>query len=109
MSPPIDVRADHLRRVKAILRAHLPAGVRVFAFGSRATGTARRFSDLDLCLRGPMRLSNNILSAIQGELEESDLPYRVDVIDWHAISPSFRQAIGRDLTEIDQEATGQPS
>jgi predicted nucleotidyltransferase len=101
MIQAIDVRTDHLHQIMAILRAHLPEKVKVFAFGSRATRTARRFSDLDLCLRGTTRLSDDILSAIGNELEESELPFRVDVIDWHAISPSFRQAISTDLKEID--------
>ena len=101
MTPPIDVRPDHLRRVKTILRAHLPAGVKVFAYGSRAHGRARTFSDLDLCLRAAARLSAHTLSAIDRDLEESDLPYKVDVIDWNAIGPSFRNAIEKDLIEID--------
>lgn len=101
MSQAIDVHPDHLHRIGAILHAHLPEKVKVFAFGSRANQMARRFSDLDLCLRGTTRLSDEILSAIGNEFEESELPFRVDVIDWHAISPSFRQAIGADLKEID--------
>lgn len=101
MTPTIDVRPDHLRRVQTILRAHLPNGVRVFAFGSRAHRKARPFADLDLCLSGTARLSADILSALDRELEESDLPYRVDVIDWHAVSASFRNAIEGDLVEID--------
>ena len=30
---------------------------------------------------------------IQDAFEESTLPFRVDVLDWHRISPSFRRVI----------------
>jgi hypothetical protein len=50
MSPPVPIElpADHRQLVLHILAAHLPRGTKVWVFGSRATGRARRYSDLDL-------------------------------------------------------------
>jgi type I restriction enzyme S subunit len=79
----------------------VPEGTKVYAFGSRAKWTAKEFSDLDICLKGPERLPSKVINAIAEELEDSDLPYKVDVIDWHAISPSFQNAIEKDLVEVD--------
>ncbi|MBV8593313.1 MAG: nucleotidyltransferase domain-containing protein, partial [Caulobacteraceae bacterium] len=43
-----DLSPRDLATVRAILAAALPAEARVWVFGSRARGTARRYSDLDL-------------------------------------------------------------
>lgn len=45
------ISPHHLEIVKAILRKHVPDR-EVYYFGSRATGTAKKFSDLDLAVIG---------------------------------------------------------
>jgi predicted nucleotidyltransferase len=42
--------AEQMAIIRAILAAHLPQNARVLVFGSRATGRARPFSDLNLAL-----------------------------------------------------------
>jgi predicted nucleotidyltransferase len=49
-----------------------------YAYGSRAKAQAKQYSDLDLCFYEEIPL--NILSHIQEDLEESDLPFKVDLI-----------------------------
>jgi predicted nucleotidyltransferase len=73
-----------------LLRAHLPAGTKVWVFGSRANGTARRYSDLDLALEGDAVLS---LDRLDDALSESDLTIKVDLVDLRAVDPAFRQVI----------------
>ena len=68
----------------------------VRAFGSRATWTAKDYSDLDLAVVGEGPLDWRTLDRLKETFEESDLPMRVDVLDWHAISDSFRGVIERD-------------
>jgi predicted nucleotidyltransferase len=46
----LNLPADHRRLVLQILRSNLPPAVKVWVFGSRATGRARRYSDLDLAI-----------------------------------------------------------
>lgn len=73
-----------------ILAAHLLPGAEVWVFGSRATGRARRFSDLDLAGR---RLTLDETAALAEAFSESDLPFLVDIADWRAIGDGFRTAI----------------
>ena len=47
--PLIDVDPDHWTIVRDILKKHIPQ-YEVWAFGSRATGKAKTFSDLDLAI-----------------------------------------------------------
>ena len=62
----------------------------VFIFGSRARGKARKFSDYDIGVIGRKPLDLKKIALIKGELEESDLPYRVDVVDFSTVSKNFK-------------------
>ena len=95
MTPPlqIDLSPDHRRLVLNILRAHLPQGTRAWVFGSRATGRARRYSDLDLAIDAGRRLTLDEIAGLTEAFSDSDLPYKVDLIDWHDIDDGWRQII----------------
>lgn len=86
----IDVRPDHLELVLDILRRHVPDR-EVWAFGSRARGTARATSDLDLCILGDTPLGFKLLGRLRDAFSESNLPYKVDVVDWATTGASFRK------------------
>ena len=90
---PVDIRPDHLEIVQDILRAHLPSGVKVWVFGSRATWTTKDSSDLDLAVTGPSQLDYRIMGGLEIAFEESDLPYTVDVVDLNAVSYEFREIV----------------
>jgi uncharacterized protein len=49
-----------------------------YAYGSRAKGTARQFSDLDLCYQE--NIPSEVIYQIKEELEESDLPFFVELV-----------------------------
>jgi predicted nucleotidyltransferase len=86
----IDISQDQLQTIKAILKRHVP-DYEVRAFGSRFTWTAKDYSDLDLAIVGPEKLPFKELSALKTAFEESDLSFRVDVLDWRAIRRSFKR------------------
>lgn len=96
MKQPIDLRPDHAKIVHEIIARHLPAGVSVRVFGSRAKWTAKPHSDLDLALKGKEPLPRSVLGDLAEAFSESDLPFRVDVVDWQTVTPSFREVIDRD-------------
>lgn len=96
MKQPIDLRPDHAKIVHEIIARHLPAGVSVRVFGSRAKWTAKPHSDLDLALKGKEPLPRSVLGDLAEAFSESDLPFRVDVVDWQTVTPSFQAVIDRD-------------
>lgn len=75
-----------------ILETHAPTG-EVWAFGSRQRGTHRKHSDLDLVVVGDGRQSLSVIGNLKEAFMDSTLPYRVDVLDYHAVLPSFREII----------------
>ena len=97
----IDLNPHHLDTVRAILAEHVP-DCEVMAFGSRPAWTAHERSDLDLALDCGGRAGGGAIARLREAFEESDLPIRVDVLDWHAIADSFRELIAPGCVVIQQ-------
>ena len=76
----------------AILEAHVPE-LEVWAFGSRVTGRPRRTSDLDLVLVTETPLPPARMADLRDAFSESDLPFKVDLVDWAATKENFREII----------------
>lgn len=95
MSAALALSAQEARIVRAILAAHLPPGVAVSVFGSRARGAAKPWSDLDLALEGAAPLPLSVLAALAEAFDESDLPWKVDLVDRAAVSPEFAAIIDK--------------
>lgn len=88
----IDIARHELEIARDILRKRVP-GYEVWAFGSRVKGTSRRFSDLDLAVISDTPMGCALAGDLQEDFSESDLPFRVDIVDWAATSNAFRQII----------------
>lgn len=89
----IDLDAKQLATVRGILQSEAP-GIAAFAFGSRARGCAKRFSDLDLALASDQAIAWRTLARLREAFEESDLPITVDVVDWSQTTAAFRKHAG---------------
>ena len=86
------MRAQELALVQSILATWLPMH-EVQMFGSRARGTPKPYSDLDLVIMGETPVALTTLGQLQEAFADSDLPWRVDVVDWASTSPEFRAHI----------------
>jgi predicted nucleotidyltransferase len=95
----IDLPPHHLETVRAILSRHVPH-YEVRAFGSRVSGPAKNYSDLDLAVVAPGKLNADTVRHLKEAFEESDLPFRVDVLDWNETSPDFQKVIEKDYKVI---------
>lgn len=82
-----------LELVGPVARAH---GAQVRLFGSRARGDARRASDIDLALCAEAPLPLDTMAALREALEESRVPFRIDLVDYARAAPELRQAIDRE-------------
>jgi predicted nucleotidyltransferase len=85
------VRAD----VIDILRRHLGSQP-VYLVGSRARGPAKRFADIDLLLMNDHPLSPTERALLRNDFEESDIPYKVDLLEWTELSPGFRERLRQE-------------
>ena len=96
---PIDVSPTDLETMRQILQQHVPE-VEVRAFGSRVGWTARETSDLDLALMTDEPLPIGQMVALKAAFTNSNLPFRVDIVDWASTSESFRKVIERKCLAV---------
>lgn len=61
-----------------------------YAFGSRVSGKCQKYSDLDLCL---IKKKDTPIYRIVDDFEESNLSFKVDVVDYNLIDDNFKKII----------------
>jgi type I restriction enzyme S subunit len=83
----LNVRPDHLAWVQTLLKHLIPTAT-VWAF------------DLDLCVDNHQALSFETLAALRDAFAESNVPYKVDVVDWHSVDPAFQALIQKKRVVI---------
>ena len=98
-NPNIDLDPRDMAEVIRILQQQVPE-LEVWAFGSRVKNTAKPYSELDLALITTQPLSLERAGALKEAFDESNLPMRVDVVDWAATSDSFRRIIAQDKVVV---------
>ena len=80
------------KEIKKIIFQFLdPKEYQVFIFGSRATGKARKYSDYDIGILGKKPVPLKVLGKIEEALEESDLPYKIEVVDFSLLPSDFKK------------------
>jgi predicted nucleotidyltransferase len=92
--PSFGLSDQTLAIIRRIL-ADYPAVKKAILYGSRAKGNYQKGSDIDLTLVGD-GLDHHILGEIAGILDDSPIPYQVDLsIRDHLDSPSLLEHIER--------------
>jgi len=91
----IDLAPEHLSFIREIIYRHI-AACKVYVFGSRNQGNAKKYSDLDLAVQAQGKLTIQEIGRITEDFQESSLPFRVDLHDWHRLSDEFRRIIEKD-------------
>ena len=90
-------RERALERVKGMVLAALAGwDTGVYLFGSSATGATRPGSDIDIAVEPRRPLPPRVLADLRETLEESTIPYEVDVVDLSQAGPGFRERVKRE-------------
>ena len=92
---PIDLEPQYLRMVEEVLQQHIP-DCEVRVFGSRVTGRAKKFSDLDLAIVSTAALSSRRMALLANAFEESNLPFKVDILDLAAAGPNIQTSVAQN-------------
>ena len=88
------VKDIYLKQTRKIILRHLKDyRFQLFLFGSQFTQRAGRTSDIDVGILPMVPLPKGLLSKIREELEESHIPYPVDLVDLSRSNPEFRQHV----------------
>jgi type I restriction enzyme S subunit len=95
----MDLKPEHRIIVCDILACHLP-GREVRIFGSRANGTAKPYSDIDLVIMGNEPLPVTTMRILRDAFDDSDLPFQVDLVEWAGTSEEFRVVIEKSAIPL---------
>ncbi|MFC1764082.1 nucleotidyltransferase family protein [Planctomycetota bacterium] len=95
----IDVTPAEMKAILGILQEYLP-GREVRGFGSRVTGTAKSYSDLDLVIMGDEEVDLKVMAMLKDAFAESNLPYRIDIIQWCQTGDEFKDVITSQLQSL---------
>lgn len=101
MTSALHLAARHRQLIEDLARQYLPR-TEVWAHGSRVNGRSHDGSDLDLVLRGPNLAEIPTLqyAEFKEALDESTLPFLVDVHDWARLPESFHRQIERQYVVV---------
>lgn len=82
---------QEIHRIARSILADQP--VELYLFGSWARGDVKRASDIDIAVLATGPVDPTVLAELRSALEESDVPYRVDVVDLRTTSDEFRRRV----------------
>jgi predicted nucleotidyltransferase len=91
----INIEPKHLQIIKTILSHY---NYSFYVFGSRITQKAKRFSDIDLLYFE--NIPSDTLLKLEEEFEESDLPYKVDLVNYNQCDEDFKKIIGSNYVPL---------
>lgn len=95
----LDITTAQQAQIQRLLRLRLPHA-RAMAFGSRVADWpfgrgSKTYSDLDIALWGLREADDKALAHLRADLEESPLPWRVDLSDANDLPTPLRELAER--------------
>ena len=94
----IDIKPRDKEILFSLLAKYLP-DTTIWAFGSRVSGHSRPWSDLDLVLFTAAEQKYRI-SLLKEALDESNLSFRVDLLEWNSLPDNFKTNISESATVL---------
>lgn len=86
----MNLHSKHLKTLQILFAKH-PSIKEALLFGSRALGTHKESSDIDIALKGD--ITPTLLAHLKEELEDSTLPYFCDILDYERAPQELREHI----------------
>lgn len=80
------------QKIIALISTLIP-NAKIYLFGSRARGKHSQWSDIDLALDTGEKISHDIVGEIISVLAGTDIPYKIEVVDFHSVSKEMQTSI----------------
>lgn len=85
---PSEVKDQIIKHINVILPE-----AKIILFGSRARGTASKWSDIDIALDGGKPLPSVKVDEIKSVLQATNIPYKIEIVDFHMVTEQMKEAI----------------
>ena len=83
---------DYIDIVKQIVLKQVPNDAfAIFLFGSRAVRNAKPLSNIDIGILGTEPLPMIVKAHLDADLEESIVPFKIDLIDFYQVDKDFKK------------------
>ena len=86
------MKTEYKNLLIKIIKKYLP-NTKIYLFGSRARKTNTPGSDIDLAIDSETKIDFKIISKIKNDIEESKIPFFVDVLDIQSVSEEMKKEI----------------
>lgn len=86
------IKTEYKEQLLAIVHKYIPECT-VYLFGSRARETNDPFSDIDIAIDAGQKADALAMSNIREDIENSIIPFFVDVLDFHTLDQEMQQTI----------------
>ena len=96
---PLSLVEQKAREVACILLASEPR-VKMFLFGSRATGRAGSRSDIDLGIDLGHAIAPEVLTAVRDAFDELPILQKVDVVDFFGVDEAFKAVALQQIASL---------
>ena len=94
------MKHNYLDITKNIVLQHIANNnFKVFLFGSRACGNEKKMSDIDIGILGNEKFPLQLKFEIQEAIEESIVPFKVDIIDFFNVDGNFKEEALKKIVE----------
>jgi hypothetical protein len=91
------VREQAIRELRRmVLDALGQREAEVWLFGSCARGEVRQHSDIDIAILARDRLPAEFLAELAADIEDSPIPYDVDLVDLRHADPALVEEVRRE-------------
>ena len=96
------LKDSHWHIVSEIFKNNIPpkTKISIWLFGSRAAKSNRPFSDVDLLIEADPILDDRILNHIRNALEDSNLPFKFDIVPTQELVKSYEPFILKNRIKI---------
>ncbi len=89
---------DYIDIVKQIVLKQVPNDAfAIFLFGSRAVRNAKPLSNIDIGILGTEPLPMIVKAHLDADLEESIVPFKIDLIDFYQVDKDFKKEALRKI------------
>jgi uncharacterized protein len=83
------------QKIIAVISALIP-DAKIYLFGSRARGTNAERADIDIALDAGRPLPQRDVDEVKSMFRESNIMYKVDVVDFYQINEAMKEEILRE-------------
>ena len=90
------IKEETKKKILGLLLALFP-GAKIYLYGSRARGTHRERSDIDLAIAWNNKENERLpLGEARSILEATHIPYKIDLVDFNTVSSPLKEIIQQE-------------